>query len=370
MDEIVWSPGATGIALFVLLTLWCHGPLSPFLPAAYEPVLMAYGQLFPPLLVTVLGALCSTAVEFLNYHLYRKLLKWEGVDRVLRSKSACRIVKPFYRYPFLTVWFCVLSPLPDWAARILASHSGYSVPRYLTAVLLARLPRFWLLTALGLQLHLGIGTLAAITIVSAAATLAVVRRRRTVTSTPQLSFSQPPEAAMRGNLFLVLLSLALAVPGAAGGLQAQERPRLPDGAALGGSMDRFIEDGFETTTLSFRYSQLRRNSVGTEIGVAVFPEALVAGGLIFAPDLGAAYNISLPDATVLLKAGGSGIVGLGPGVVVGVPGLHLGAGLILRAGPRAGVRFDVIRHFYRYDGRTTGMWSLSFGLTHLPRLRP
>lgn len=173
---------------------------------------------------------------------------------------------------------------------------------------------------------------------------------------------------MRGNFYLLLLSLTLAVASAAGGLQAQEKRRLPDGAALGGSMDRFIDDGFETTTLSFRLSQLRQNSVGTEIGLSLFPEALVAGGLIVAPDLGAAYNISLPEATVLLKAGGSGIVGLGPGVAIGIPGLHLGAGLILRAGPRAGVRFDVIRHFYRHDGRTSGMWSLSFGLTKLPRL--
>lgn len=167
----------------------------------------------------------------------------------------------------------------------------------------------------------------------------------------------------------LILAAGLAAP-AASSLQAQDGRRLPDGFAYGGSMDRFIENGFGTSTLSFRLSQLRQNSVGTEVGLSLFPQALVAGGLIIAPDLGAAYNISLPNATVLLKAGGSGLIGLGQGLAIAIPGLHLGAGLIVRAGPRAGVRFDVIRHFYQYDGRTHGMWSLSFGLTLLPRVRP
>jgi uncharacterized membrane protein YdjX (TVP38/TMEM64 family) len=189
MDEIGGVLGATSLPVFILLTLWCHGPLSPLLPAAYEPVLLAYGQLFPPLLITAVGALFSTGVEYLNYHLYRKLLRCDAFNKVLRNKSACRVVKPFYRYPFLTIWFCVLSPLPDWAARILASHSGYPVGRYLAAVLLARLPRFWLLTALGLHLHLRTDTLVAIGVVSALATLAGIQRRRTVRSTAPLPLS-------------------------------------------------------------------------------------------------------------------------------------------------------------------------------------
>jgi uncharacterized membrane protein YdjX (TVP38/TMEM64 family) len=242
MAEIVLTPAATSLAFFVLLTLWCHGPLSPFLPAAYEPVLMAYGQLFPPLLVTAVGALCSTAVEYLNYHLYRKLLKCDAVDKVFRSKSGCRIVKPFFRYPFLTVWFSVLSPLPDWAARILAAHSGYPVHRYLAAVLLARLPRFWLLTALGLHLHLSTGTLVAITVVSVVLALAGVRRRRKLTSTSQLPFSQQPEAAMKGNCYL-LLGLALAAMVGPLSLPVQERQRFPDGSP---SADRFIDDAADT----------------------------------------------------------------------------------------------------------------------------
>ncbi|MEO6056674.1 MAG: hypothetical protein ABIQ49_07535, partial [Gemmatimonadales bacterium] len=70
---ILWLPGATTLVVFVLLTLGCHGPLSPFLPATYEPILLLYGQLYPPLLIALLGALTSAAAEYLNYHLYRAL---------------------------------------------------------------------------------------------------------------------------------------------------------------------------------------------------------------------------------------------------------------------------------------------------------
>jgi membrane protein YqaA with SNARE-associated domain len=155
-------PPATGLITFVLLTLWCHGPLSPFLPAAYEPILLAYGQLVPPALLAVIGALASAAVEYVNYHLYRRLFQCQSLDRVLSSAPTRRLMALFVRHPFFTVWLCVLTPLPDWVARVLASYSGYSVRRYLTALLLARIPRFWFLAMVGLHLDLGPGAIIAI----------------------------------------------------------------------------------------------------------------------------------------------------------------------------------------------------------------
>ena len=44
---------------FILTTLWVHGPWSPLLPAAYEPVLMVFGKLYPPLLIAAVGVLTS-----------------------------------------------------------------------------------------------------------------------------------------------------------------------------------------------------------------------------------------------------------------------------------------------------------------------
>jgi uncharacterized membrane protein YdjX (TVP38/TMEM64 family) len=148
---VLWLPGTAAVVVFVLLSLSCHGPLSPFLPGAYEPILLFYGQLFPPVIVALVGAIASAAAEYLNYHLYRTVLDRSGLDRLLRGDVARPVTKLFARRPFLATWICAWSPLPDWAARILAAHGGYSIRRYLAAVLAGRIPKFWLLAQLGLH---------------------------------------------------------------------------------------------------------------------------------------------------------------------------------------------------------------------------
>ncbi len=274
-------PGTTTLVVFVLLTLWCHGPLSPLLPAAYEPVLLGYGRLFPPLLLAITGAAASTAIECLNYHLYQKLLRVESVDRILVSPPVRRLMRLFFRRPFLTVWLCVLTPLPDWATRILASHSGYSVRRYLTAVMLARVPRFWLLAALGFHLELGAGVV--LSVVAASAVLALIG----------LWWRQPTpasaKAAMPTSVFLLLGVMSAPLP--LGRLEGQETsPRLA-GNAMGISMDRFMYEGSSAVAMSYRFSTLRPGRVGAEVGVSLFPQYLPGGVLALAPDLGASYNL-------------------------------------------------------------------------------
>ena len=175
---ILWLPGATTLVVFVLLTLGCHGPLSPFLPAAYEPILLLYGQLYPPVVIALLGAITSAAAEYLNYHLYRALLDCDSLERVMRSDAARPITALFARRPFLAIWICAWSPLPDWAARILASHSRYPVRRYLAAFVFGRFPKFWLLAAVGLHWMPSGGTVLAIAAASAGVTLLGLRRRR------------------------------------------------------------------------------------------------------------------------------------------------------------------------------------------------
>ena len=143
------SKDAALLAAFVLLTVWVHGPISPFLPAVYEPTLLFFGRLYPPLLVAVLGTLGNLYVEFLDYCLFRKLGDFGPYRRLQHHPLFTRAVRLFARRPFLTVWLFAWSPLPDWIVRLLAPAARYPVGRYLTAMGLGRLPRFWLLAALG-----------------------------------------------------------------------------------------------------------------------------------------------------------------------------------------------------------------------------
>ncbi len=149
----LWTPHAAALTTFVLITVWVHGPISPFLPAAYEPTLMLFGRLYPPLLIGVLGTLANLYVEFLDYHLFLKMADFAPYRRLQAHPLFARAVRLFAKRPFLTIWLFAWSPLPDWMVRVLAPAARYPVSRYLVALGLGRLPKFWLLAALGAHFH-------------------------------------------------------------------------------------------------------------------------------------------------------------------------------------------------------------------------
>ena len=152
-------------------------------------------------------------------------------------------------------------------------------------------------------------------------------------------------------------------------LDAQERSRtFLEGAAKGVTFDRFVYEGGGINAFSFRYSGLLPWRLGSEVGVSLFPTGLPAGALISASDFGPSYNISVPGATLLVKAGGSAITGIAADIVF-VPGFHFGGALVVRLDDRTGLRIDAIRHYYMDRGETEGIWSLGAGLTALPRIR-
>lgn len=147
---LVLSVPETGpLTGFVLVTIWVNGPIAPFLPATYEPILMIFGRLFRPLLIASLGIAGTLYVEFLNYHLYRKVLELDAAEELREHRLTRKVVELFQRMPFFTVWLCSWSILPYWAVRFLSPLAGYPVGKQLLATFLGRFPRLWFFAALG-----------------------------------------------------------------------------------------------------------------------------------------------------------------------------------------------------------------------------
>ncbi len=142
-------PQVAPLTAFLLITVWVHGPVSPLLPAAYEPVLILFGRMYSPLLIALLGTLGDLYVEYLDYHLFRRLGGFGPYAALQQRPLFARAVALFRRRPFFTVWIFAFTPLPDWMIRLIAPAAGYSIPRYLLAMALGRLPQFWLLAAIG-----------------------------------------------------------------------------------------------------------------------------------------------------------------------------------------------------------------------------
>jgi len=147
---VLMLPTAAPLAAFMLITIWLNGPLAPFFPASYEPILMLYGRVYVPLLIGSLGIVGTIYVEFLNYHLYRRLLDTKALAPLSQSKIVKRIVGWYSVAPFFTVWICSWSPLPYWSVRFLSPLAGYKVERHLFATFLGRFPRLWFFAALGM----------------------------------------------------------------------------------------------------------------------------------------------------------------------------------------------------------------------------
>jgi uncharacterized membrane protein YdjX (TVP38/TMEM64 family) len=156
---VVVLPELGGLVAFALVSVWVHGPASPFLPATYEPILMLFGRLYSPILLGLIGTAANLVAEYLNYQLFRELLARRALDRMTKDPRLLRVVGLFNLRPFLVTWFVSWSPFPDWTIRILAPLSGYPIRRWLLAMALGRFPRFWLIAWLGTRIHLHASTL-------------------------------------------------------------------------------------------------------------------------------------------------------------------------------------------------------------------
>jgi uncharacterized membrane protein YdjX (TVP38/TMEM64 family) len=170
------NPASMGLGTLALISAWCHGPASPLLPAAFEPVLMGYGRLYPPLVVALVGTLASLVAEAGSYAGYGWLLHTRRLRRVREVSGG--VARMFGRRPFLACMLVAATPFPDWSVRILGALTRYPARRYLTAFALGRLPKFWLIATVGQALQLGRGALLALVLGSMLMTYGGVAIRR------------------------------------------------------------------------------------------------------------------------------------------------------------------------------------------------
>ncbi|MGI8497457.1 MAG: hypothetical protein ACR2OG_07740 [Gemmatimonadaceae bacterium] len=169
-----------------------------------------------------------------------------------------------------------------------------------------------------------------------------------------------------------LLATTQSAPTAHGAAESGVPAGFLRGSAIGFSVDRFAPAGVRLgdglTTVSLHITSLAPRQVGLDAAIGMWPEALRYNGLIvMGADVGGAYNISVPGATLLLKAGPSVLVAVGGFGGTGLVGGHLGGGAIIRLNDDLGLRADVVEHYY-YVGRADGGFraaSLSLGITSL-----
>ena len=145
----VLVPSTSDLAAFFTIMLFACGPTSAFLPAASEPVLLAFGSFYPPLLLATIGTVAVFTVEFLNYKMFDAILHCNQLQKLRDCSTTCWLIRWFEKLPFATVATAAFSPIPFWIARTCAVLSHYSIPRYMSATVLGRFLRLYAICAIG-----------------------------------------------------------------------------------------------------------------------------------------------------------------------------------------------------------------------------
>ncbi len=143
-------PVYRGLIHLYWLTILC----STFIPIApHEPVILAYGALYPVWLVAIYAGIAISATEFVNYHVLTPILNLEKIRAFREKRFYQRAEHHFSRLPFLSLLFACFTPVPFIPFRVLAVTTGYSSRKFTLSVFMGRTPRFYLLALIGKTLN-------------------------------------------------------------------------------------------------------------------------------------------------------------------------------------------------------------------------
>lgn len=173
-------PEIGGLVAFGMISIVMNGPISPFFPASYEPVLFLAGRTYLPLAVAVVATAATLYMEYINYYIYRYAVFHPKLDRARESYWVRKSTELFEWNPFAGIVILAFTPLPYWVARVLGPLARYPIERYMLATLIGRFPRLWLYALFGAWLPVStpvllVGTL---TVTAAFLVAAAVQRRR------------------------------------------------------------------------------------------------------------------------------------------------------------------------------------------------
>ena len=146
ITAVAW-PAGRDLVGYALYAVPAHLLISVL---ANEPVLLATAQSYPPAAVAIAGTIGCLVAIVLDYALIGWLVNQRLIRRELDDSTWFRwSQKVFARAPFLLVLGSALLPVPFYPVKILAIASDYSVSRFSLALVLGRLPRFYLLALAG-----------------------------------------------------------------------------------------------------------------------------------------------------------------------------------------------------------------------------
>lgn len=135
----------------------------------HEPALFYAAKTYPAALIAIVGTLATVVAIIVDYWLIGWLVNHQLVKPVVEESRWFQFAKRWFRKaPLLLIAGSALAPVPFYPVKILAIASDYSLVRFIIALIIGRLPRFYLLAKVGGEVEARTSTLGWITLALAA----------------------------------------------------------------------------------------------------------------------------------------------------------------------------------------------------------
>lgn len=140
---VLFDPRYTQLAVYGLYAIPAHLLIS-FLP--HEPALWIAARLYPPLVVAIVGTVATVVAIVLDYWLIGWLVNHHLVKPVVQESRWFTFASQWFRKaPALLIAGSALAPVPFYPVKIMAIAADYPLRRFIAALLVGRLPRFYVL---------------------------------------------------------------------------------------------------------------------------------------------------------------------------------------------------------------------------------
>src|SRR5262245_51658804 len=141
---VLYDPRYSQLAIYALYAIPAHLLIS-FLP--HEPALWIAARLYPASVVAVVGTAATVVAIVLDYWLIGWLVNHHLVRPVVQESRWFKFASRWFRKaPALLIVGSALVPgVPFYPVKIMAIAADYPLRRFIVALVVGRLPRFYIL---------------------------------------------------------------------------------------------------------------------------------------------------------------------------------------------------------------------------------
>ena len=130
-------------------------PANSFVPIPHELGMIYFGQFYTPSLVALVAAAGTIMVCFIDYQAMNFAFGFKHLKRVKDSDIYRGAVRYFLKAPFVSLVIAAAMPfIPFYIFRVLGPTTGYPLRKYMWAIFIGRLPRYYVFALMGATLEL------------------------------------------------------------------------------------------------------------------------------------------------------------------------------------------------------------------------